>query len=102
MPGLGGFKVALDAVEGHRRQWASELGQHGIRVVTIKSGGIPETISESFEGRDAIAESITEQTLLKRAATLEDVGNIAAFVASDLARTMTSTEINISCGAIVN
>lgn len=102
LPGLGGFKVALDAVEGHRRQWACELGEHGIRVVTIKSGGIPETISESFEGRDAIAESITGQTLLKRAATLEDVGNVAAFVASDLARTMTSTEINISCGAIVD
>ncbi len=32
LPGLGGFKVALDAIEGLRRQWACELGQHGIRV----------------------------------------------------------------------
>jgi hypothetical protein len=27
---------------------------------------------------------------------------VAAFVASDLARTMTSTEVNISCGAMVD
>jgi hypothetical protein len=27
LPGLGGFKVALDAIEGLRRQWACELGQ---------------------------------------------------------------------------
>jgi enoyl-[acyl-carrier-protein] reductase (NADH) len=40
--------------------------------------------------------------MLGHAATLADVGNVAAFVASDLARTMTSTEVNISCGAIVD
>jgi 3-oxoacyl-[acyl-carrier protein] reductase len=44
LPGLGGFKVALDAIEGLRRQWAVELGPHGIRVVTLKTGGIPETL----------------------------------------------------------
>ncbi|NMO16269.1 SDR family oxidoreductase [Pyxidicoccus fallax] len=102
LPGLGGFKVALDAIEGLRRQWACELGQHGIRVVTLKTGGIPESIPESFAGREEIAASIQQGTLLKRVATLADVGNVAAFVASDLARTMTSTEVNISCGAIVD
>ncbi len=33
-PNLGGFKIALDALAGLRRQWACELGPHGIRVVT--------------------------------------------------------------------
>lgn len=102
LPGLGGFKIALDAIEGHRRQWACEAGEHGIRFVTIKTGGIPETISEAFEWRDAITESIVGQTLLKRAATLEDVGNVSVFIASDHARTITSTEINISCGSMVD
>src|SRR6476661_6690202 len=40
--GMGGFKIALDAIESLRRQWSVELGQHGIRVVTLKTGGIPE------------------------------------------------------------
>jgi NAD(P)-dependent dehydrogenase (short-subunit alcohol dehydrogenase family) len=102
LSGLGGFKVALDAVEGLRCQWACELGPHGIRVVTLKTGGVPETIAAGFPERDEITASITDATLLKRAATLADVGNVAAFVASDLARTMTSTEVNISAGAIVD
>lgn len=100
--GLGGFKVSLDALEGHRRQWALELGEHGIRVVTLKTGGIPESIHESFAARDEIMAAIEKETLLKRAATLADVGNVAAFVASDLARSLTSTEVNISCGALVD
>jgi 3-oxoacyl-[acyl-carrier protein] reductase len=102
LPGLGGFKIALDAIEGLRRQWAIELGQYGIRVVTLKTGGVPESIPEGTPGREEIEASLLEPTLLKRTATLADVGNVAAFVASDQARTMTSTEVNISCGAIVD
>ena len=102
LPGLGGFKVALDAIEGLRRQWACELGQHGIRVVTLKTGGVPESISDNFAGKNEITAGIQKATLLNRAATLADVGNVAAFVASDQARTMTATDVNISCGAIMD
>jgi NAD(P)-dependent dehydrogenase (short-subunit alcohol dehydrogenase family) len=100
-PGLGGFKIALDALEGLRRQWAVELGPYGIRVLTLKTGGIPETIPDPKE-REYIVDNLLPATLLNRAATLADVGNVAAFVASDQARTITSTEVNISCGAIVD
>lgn len=102
LPGLGGFKIALDAIEGLRRQWACELGQYGIRVVTLKTGGVPESISDSFARKEEIATAIQKATLLNRAATLSDVGNVAAFVASDQARTMTATEVNISCGALMD
>ena len=102
LPGLGGFKVALDAIEGLRRQWACELGKHGIRVVTLKTGGITETLPDDVPGRDEIIAGIEQAALLKRTATLADVGNVAAFVASDLARTMTATEVNISCGALMD
>jgi NAD(P)-dependent dehydrogenase (short-subunit alcohol dehydrogenase family) len=102
LAGLGGFKIALDAIEGLRRQWAVELGPHGIRVVTLKTGGIPESIPDDFPGKDEIVNNLLPTTLLKRTATLADVGDVAVFVASDHARTITSTEINISCGAIVD
>ncbi|HEY8601201.1 MAG TPA: SDR family oxidoreductase [Thermomicrobiales bacterium] len=102
VPGMGGFKIALDAIESLRRQWSAELGQHGIRVVTLKTGGIPETLPADYPRREALTAALTEPTLLKRAATLADVGNVAAFVASDLARTLTATDVNISCGAIVD
>jgi NAD(P)-dependent dehydrogenase (short-subunit alcohol dehydrogenase family) len=102
LPGLGGFKIALDAIEGLRRQWAVELGPHGIRVVTLKTGGIPESVPDDFPGRDEIIANLLPTTLLNRTATLADVGNVAAFVASDQARTLTATEVNISCGAIID
>ncbi len=59
-------------------------------------------MDEAVPGRDAIVTSIVQGTLLKRAATLADVGNVAAFLASDQARAMTSTVVNISCGALVD
>lgn len=101
-PGIGGLKVALDAMEGHRRQWACELGRHGVRVVTMVTGGIPESLPADMDGAAEIAASLEGATLLGRAATLADVGNVAAFVASDRARSMTSAIVNVSCGAIVD
>jgi 3-oxoacyl-[acyl-carrier protein] reductase len=102
MPDLGGLQVAFQALEALGRNLACELGPHGIRVVTLQTGGIPESIPEGRDWPEAITEAIERKTMLKRAATLEDVGNVAAFAASDLARTMTATALNITCGAQVD
>jgi 3-oxoacyl-[acyl-carrier protein] reductase len=99
---LGGLQVAFEALESMRRQIASELGPHGVRAVTLRTGGVPETIPEGVDGRERIVGDIERMTMLGRAATLEDVGNVAAFVASDHARTMTAATVNISCGALVD
>lgn len=99
---IGGFVVALNALEALRRQLAAELGPHGIRALTLHTGGIPESIPEDFAGRDAIVDGLVAPTMLKRTATLEDVGNVAAFAASDRARAMTATAINITCGAVAD
>jgi 3-oxoacyl-[acyl-carrier protein] reductase len=100
LPGLGGFKVALDAMEGLRRQWAIELGQHGVRVVTMVTGGIIETIPWQAEGRAEIEEGIKKASLLNRTTTLEDVGSTACFIASDKAAAITNATVNISSGSI--
>jgi 3-oxoacyl-[acyl-carrier protein] reductase len=104
LPGynLGGLQVAFTAMEALRRNLASELGPHGIRVVSLQTGGVPETIPEGFEGRDAIVGDIVGRTMLGRAATFEDVGNVAAFAASDKARAITATAINITAGSEVD
>lgn len=68
--GLGGFKVSLDAIGGLRRQ-------------TMKAGGIPESIAVSDPEREEIIDNLLPTTLLGRAATLADVGNVAAWAASD-------------------
>lgn len=98
----GGLITAFEAMEAMRRQLAVELGVHGIRVVTLRSGGIPESLPAGMEGREEIANSIVEATLIRRAATLEEVGNAAAFAASDKAASMTGATLNISAGALMD
>lgn len=99
---VGGLQVAFHALEAMRRQLAAELGPHGIRAVTLRTGGIPETLPAGFPGRDVIEESIVAKTMVGRAATLADVGAVAAFVASDRAASMTAATVNVSCGALVD
>jgi len=66
------------------------------RNAVIYGGG------EDLEGRRQIVEMIERQTLLGRAATLEDVGNAAVFAASDRARSITAAIVNVSCGALID
>jgi 3-oxoacyl-[acyl-carrier protein] reductase len=99
---LGSLQTGFHAVEAMRRQLSAEYGDRGIRVITLRTGGIPESIPQSMAARDAIATSIANATLLGRAATLEDVGRVAAFVASDQARTMTAATVNVSAGALID
>jgi NAD(P)-dependent dehydrogenase (short-subunit alcohol dehydrogenase family) len=99
---IGGFQVALHAVEAMRRQYASELGAAGVRFVTLRTGGVPESVPADFEGREQLGEALAAATLTGRAATLEDVGAVAAFVASDKARTMTAATVNVSAGALID
>jgi NAD(P)-dependent dehydrogenase (short-subunit alcohol dehydrogenase family) len=98
---LGATQAAFDLIESFRRRLSVELGPHGVRVVTLESGGVPDTLPE-MEGGQEIVELIERQTLLGRAATLEDVGNTAAFAASDQARSMTAATINVSAGALID
>jgi 3-oxoacyl-[acyl-carrier protein] reductase len=99
---LGGTQVAFDAIETIRRQLSAELGPHGVRFVTLASGGISETFPDDFEEVEKITAMIEADTLLGRAATLEDVGNAAVFAASDWARSVTAAIINVSAGALID
>jgi 3-oxoacyl-[acyl-carrier protein] reductase len=83
-----------------RRQLATELAPAGVRVVTIITGGIPETIGPDAD--PAIARDIVDATLVGRAATYEDVGHVAVLAASDKAGMMTAAAPNISAGAILD
>jgi 3-oxoacyl-[acyl-carrier protein] reductase len=98
---LGATGAAFDVIESLRRRLSIEVGPHGVRVVTLESGGVPDSLPD-MEGGQEIADLITAQTLLGRAATLEDVGNTAAFAASDRARSMTAATINVSAGALMD
>ena len=96
---IGGFQVAMSAVDSLRRQLAAELGSYGIRVLTLESGGIIEGMPDMPEN---IVKMVVEPTLLGRAASFAEVGKAAVFAASDMASCMTGCSINITCGSSVN
>lgn len=97
---LGGTLVAFHAQETMRRQLACELAPKGVRVITIVTGGIPETLGADTD--PSIEQGIVAATMIGRAATLEDVANVAVFAASDQARMMTAATLNISGGAVID
>jgi NAD(P)-dependent dehydrogenase (short-subunit alcohol dehydrogenase family) len=101
---LGAFQAGFGAVEALRRSLARELGPHGIRVITLQTNGIPESNPDTYpeDFRREVAEYTASQTMLNRAATLADVGAVAAFAASDHARSITGTALNLTAGAVVN
>jgi 3-oxoacyl-[acyl-carrier protein] reductase len=97
---LGGTLVAFHAQETIRRQLACELGPQGVRVITVVTGGIPETIGDDVD--PAVVQGIVDATMIGKAATYEDVGNVAVFAASDQARMMTAATLNISGGSVID
>lgn len=99
---VGGIGATFDAVEAMRRQLACELGPHGIRVLTLHTGGLPETIPATYPGSDELRSWLLGQTLTGQAATLDDVGNLAVLAASDLARTVTGAALNMTAGAVLD
>jgi 3-oxoacyl-[acyl-carrier protein] reductase len=114
-PTIGGTVVAWAAIEAQCRQWACELGPQGVRVVWLRTTGLPETIPDTGDAtsdlgtgfgegmtREEIIAGMREQTILRRLATLDEVGKVATFMASDGAGPMTATFANITCGAVLD
>ena len=52
-----------------RRQFSAENGKRGIRVVTLRTGGIGDSIPADFDGRDALVKSLEDMTMLGTLAT---------------------------------
>ena len=106
-PLTGSFGIEGAAIEGLCRSMASEFSPHGVRVICIRSAGSPDSfaddLNDSFgKAREEMTAMISNETLLKRAPSLAEVGNVAALMASDYASPMTATVANMTCGSIVD
>ena len=102
-PLTGSFGIEGAAIEGLCRSLASELSPQGVRVICLRSAGSPESFPDApGKTREEITAMLAERTLLGRPPLLAEVGNVAAFMASDYASPMTATVANITCGTIVD
>ncbi|HEX6686821.1 MAG TPA: SDR family oxidoreductase [Candidatus Limnocylindrales bacterium] len=109
-PLVGGYGPAMAAKEALTRSLSAELAPHGIRVVGLRPQGILEsrTIKEAYERRSKATGMTWEQwqeflagrTHPRRLMTLEEMANVAAFMASDGASGMTGTTVNLTMGSL--
>jgi NAD(P)-dependent dehydrogenase (short-subunit alcohol dehydrogenase family) len=110
IPLVGGYGPAMAAKEALTRSLSAELAPHGIRVVGLRPQAMPETatIKEAFEPRATASGMTWEQwqALLasrnhaRRLMTLEEMANVAVFMASDNASGLTGTTVNLTMGSL--
>jgi len=110
IPLVGGIAPAWAAVEALTRDLSAELAPHGIRVVGVRSDGMPETgtIQDVF-GIHARAlgvspaqfhQMIAGKNHFRRLPTLAELANVAVFLVSDEASALTGTIANLSMGVL--
>jgi NAD(P)-dependent dehydrogenase (short-subunit alcohol dehydrogenase family) len=106
-PLVGGYSAAMAAKEAITRSLSLELASLGVRAVCLRPHAMPETetIREVFELKEAHKmkwdqwlEALASRTHTRRLMTVEELANVAAFVASDRASAMTGTTVNLSMG----
>jgi NAD(P)-dependent dehydrogenase (short-subunit alcohol dehydrogenase family) len=110
IPLVGGYGPAMAAKEALTRELSAELAPQGIRVVGLRPQGMPETrtIKEAFEPRakatgmtwEQWQELLASRTHARRLMTLEEMANMAVFMASDKASGMTGTTVNLTMGSL--
>jgi enoyl-[acyl-carrier protein] reductase I len=81
--------VAKAALEMSVRYLAADLGTRKIRVNAISSGPIKTLAASGIKGFGKMLEA-SARSPLGRNVTIDDVGNVAAFLLSDLAAGVTS------------
>jgi NAD(P)-dependent dehydrogenase (short-subunit alcohol dehydrogenase family) len=110
IPLVGGYGPAQAAKEALTRDLSVELAPQGIRVVGLRPQAMPETrtIKDAFEPRAKASgmtweqwqEMLASRTHPRRLMTLEEMANVAVFMASDQASGMTGTTVNLTMGRL--
>jgi enoyl-[acyl-carrier protein] reductase I len=92
---MGPAKASLEA---NVRFMAAELGPAGVRVNGISAGPIKTLAAAGIGGFRSMLQQVASTTPLRRNVTIEDVGNAAAFLCSDLAAGITGEILYVDGG----
>ena len=85
LPNYNVMGLAKASLEANVRYMASALGPKGIRVNAISAGPIKTLAAAGIKSFRKMLEHNAKQTPLRRNVTIEEVGNAASFLCSDLA-----------------
>ena len=98
MPSYNVMGLAKASLEANTRFLAYDLGPEGIRVNAISAGPIKTLASAGIKGMRQMLSTVAETAPLKRNVTIDDVGNSAAFLCSDLAAGITGHVLYVDAG----
>lgn len=98
LAGYNVMGVAKASLESTMRYLAYNLGPQGIRVNAISAGPIKTLAAAGIAGFRKILGHVEENAPLRRTVTIEDVGNVAAFLCSDLAAGITGEVTYVDAG----
>jgi NAD(P)-dependent dehydrogenase (short-subunit alcohol dehydrogenase family) len=99
MPLMGAYTCAKAALESLTRMTALELGARGVRCNTIAPGVILTELSASFL-TGPVLDFFQSQTPLGRLGTVDEVANVALFLASDAASYLNGQTITLDGGTL--
>jgi enoyl-[acyl-carrier protein] reductase I len=85
VPNYNTMGLAKASLEASVRYLAESLGPKGIRVNGISAGPIKTLAASGIKGFGKILSVVAATSPIRRNVTIEDVGNVAAFLLSDLA-----------------
>jgi len=83
MPDLLPYAAAKAGVIGITRQMAADFGPSGVRVNSICPGTVPTALVAATQGSDAGLERLAARHPMRRLGTVDDIANMAVFLASD-------------------
>lgn len=98
VPNYNTMGVAKAALEASVRYLAASLGPKGIRANAISAGPIKTLAASGIKDFGQILKFVEQNTPLRRNVTIEDVGNVAAFMLSDLAAGVTGEITHVDAG----
>ena len=98
IPGYNVMGLAKASLEANVRFLAADLGPQGVRVNAISAGPIKTLAAAGIPGFRKMLSRCAEIAPLRRNVTLEDVGNAAAFLCSDLAAGITGEILYVDSG----
>ena len=90
IPNYNTMGLAKASLEASVRYLAASLGPRGVRVNGISAGPIKTLAASGIKGFGKMLEVVAAQSPLRRNVTITDVGNVAAFLLSDLAAGVTA------------
>ncbi len=98
IPNYNVMGVAKASLEANVRYMAAALGPEGTRVNAVSAGPIRTLAASGINNFKAMLSKAADTAPLRRNVSIEEVGNVAAFLCSDLASGVTGEITYVDCG----